>query len=522
MTKRKKQTGARRERRETLPVEFPRAEARPTVVIVGGGASGIAAACAVAACARAAQAKVRVVVLEKGRRIGSSILRSGNGRCNFSHEDIRPVVFNQPAFVEQVFAALEVAFAALKMAFASSPLQTAGTSARAAYENAVLQWFASLGLVWREAPLSGGALYPFSNKAISVLEVLEAELDRCNIERYCGISVASIKRNDDRFQLALERTDTEGEQADARAAFAADAVVYAAGGLSDRVFDEDSVLSQIDRTPCKPVLGPLATSTEFLSGLDGIRVRVRLSCAAKGFSEEGELLFRSYGISGIVVFNASRFAEAGDVISLDFIPERSLARLADLLRARAAFLEQRIGTAPSALDLLRGFFIPEVAQAIVRYAAASCAEAARERSEAVESWAERSLDDVTIEAIAAAIKAFELEVKGIGDVKQCQVQRGGFCTDGVNAKTMEARAVPGLYLCGEALDVDAPCGGYNLHWAWSSGLLAGLSIAQDTNLLKRKTPPVPFEGIDSRGKDASRAPDPAWRIAASAWERESA
>lgn len=87
-----------------------------------------------------------------------------------------------------------------------------------------------------------------------------------------------------------------------------------------------------------------------------------------------------------------------------------------------------------------------------------------------------------IAVIAKAIKSFELKVKGIGDIKQCQVQRGGFCSGSVNAKTMEASAVSGLYLCGEALDVDAPCGGYNLHWAWSSGLLAGASVALRPNL----------------------------------------
>lgn len=132
--------------------------------------------------------------------MGSSILRSGNGRCNFSHEDMRPVLFNQPAFVEQVFDALEAAFA-------NSPLKTSGAPVRSAYENAVLQWFTSLGLVWREAPLSGGALYPFSNKAASVLEVLEAELDRCNVERYCGVTVAQIARQQNRFALEVQRTE---------------------------------------------------------------------------------------------------------------------------------------------------------------------------------------------------------------------------------------------------------------------------------------------------------------------------
>lgn len=533
MTKRKKQSGVKRVRQETRPVELPRTDEQLSVAIVGGGASGIAAACAVAACARAAQVRVRVVVIEKGRRMGSSILRSGNGRCNFSHEDMRPVLFNQPTFVEQVFDALEVAFA-------DSPLKTSGAPVRSAYENAVLQWFTSLGLVWREAPLSGGALYPFSNKAASVLEVLEAELDRCNVERYCGVTVAQIAKQKDRFALEVQRTkegsqgqgsvasadaggiasaDAEGAALGDRGTFFADAVVYATGGGASSLY-EQGVLAGIERISCRPVLGPLATSTELLSGLDGIRARVRLSCDAKGFSEEGELLFRSYGISGIVVFNASRFVEAGDVVSLDFVPERPFARLADLLQARAAFLERRNGSAPTALDLLRGFFVPEVAHAIVRSAIANCRGVVGERSTAAEIEAACPLDETMIAVIAKTIKSFELEVKGIGDAGQCQVQRGGFCSGSVDAKTMEASAVSGLYLCGEALDVDAPCGGYNLHWAWSSGLLAGLSIARDLNLLKRKTPPVPFESADARRKDGSCATDPAWRIAASALERE--
>lgn len=535
MTKRKKQSDVKCARQEARPVELPRTDEQLSVAIVGGGASGIAAACVVAACARAAQVDVRVVLIEKGRRMGSSILRSGNGRCNFSHEDMRPVLFNQPAFVEQVFDALEVAFV-------DSPLKTSGAPVRSAYENAVLQWFTSLGLVWREAPLSGGALYPFSNKAASVLEVLEAELDRCNVERYCGVTVAQIAQQENRFALEVQRTEesspgkggaasahaggiasanAEGGTSGKRETFFADAVVYAAGGGAPSLH-EQGVLAGIERVACRPVLGPLATSTELLSGLDGIRVRVRLSCDAKGFSEEGELLFRSYGISGIVVFNASRFVEAGDVVSLDFIPERPLARLIDLLQARAAFLERRNGSAPTALDLLRGFFVPEVAHAIVRSAIANCRGAVGDRSMAAEIGTARLLDEAMIEAVAKAIKSFELEVKGIGDAGQCQVQRGGFGSGSVNAKTMEASAVSGLYLCGEALDVDAPCGGYNLHWAWSSGLLAGLSIARDLNLLKRKTPPVPFESADARRKDGSCATDPAWRIAASALERESA
>ena len=80
-------------------------------------------------------------------------------------------------------------------------------------------------------------------------------------------------------------------------------------------------------------------------------------------------------------------------------------------------------------------------------------------------------------ALAAALKAFPLEVRGIGDERQCQVRRGGADVAAFDPRTLEARAVPGLHVVGEALDVDAPCGGYNLHWAWASGILAGRAAA---------------------------------------------
>ena len=80
-------------------------------------------------------------------------------------------------------------------------------------------------------------------------------------------------------------------------------------------------------------------------------------------------------------------------------------------------------------------------------------------------------------ALARALKGFRLEVRGVGDARQCQVTRGGFSVEAFSPETMEARILPGLHVVGEALDVDAPCGGYNLHWAWASGLLAGAAAA---------------------------------------------
>lgn len=80
--------------------------------------------------------------------------------------------------------------------------------------------------------------------------------------------------------------------------------------------------------------------------------------------------------------------------------------------------------------------------------------------------------------MAPVLKGLRLPVTGLGDVKQCQVHRGGVSVRAVDDRTCEVRRVPGLYVVGEALDVDAACGGFNLHWAWASGLLAGWSAAE--------------------------------------------
>lgn len=466
-------------KRTAQPAIFPQASSCFTAAIVGGGASGIAAACMVAAFAHGRGIRARVVLIEKGRKIGSSILRSGNGRCNFSHVNIQSSAFNEPSFVDSVFESLENAFAtdddvsggdaqsgpasASRIAWADLPHALSASDVRV---NAVLRWFFELGLVWQVAPHTGGLLYPFSNKASSVLEVLQAELDRCGVEQAHSIEVSRISKENGRFSLQLQDA-LDSTRSDS---FAADTVVFAAGGKgpgllrSSGFFDDDAFA----RARC--VLGPLRTETRFLEGLDGIRVRARLSCADRSFSEEGEVLFRTYGVSGIVVFNASRVVEEGDTITLDLAPDLSLSNLNEMLVVRAESYGSRAREPLTYSGLLRGFFLPELADALVRYSAFCAPD--------LGIAAERTVQEGGIAHIAACIKGFEIVVVGPGDEKQSQVHRGGLRVDRVDHETMETVRVPGLYVTGETLDVDGPCGGYNLHWAWASGLLAGRSIAR--------------------------------------------
>ena len=174
------------------------------------------------------------------------------------------------------------------------------------------------------------------------------------------------------------------------------------------------------------------------------------------------MLFRDYGVSGIAVFNLSRFAEPGDLLLIDLLPAVPAAECEGFLHTR----RKRLGVAGRTVtgdDLLRGMLLPAVAQAVLKEAGL------RESA---------PLTKANVPELARALKAFPLVVRGMGDARQCQVSRGGFAVEAFDACTMEAQGVPGLHVVGEALDVDAPCGGYNLHWAWASGILAGRHAAR--------------------------------------------
>ena len=400
------------------------------IAIIGGGASGLMAAHAAACAAREAGAQVRITVLEAADRVGKSILASGNGRCNFSNAHIDAARYRNAEFVARAFAAL-------------SPEEV-----RAA--------FAEMGLTWYDG--GAGWLYPVANKASSVLDVLRFALADAGVRVECGAEVARVERTrpvgDARrsapflLRLADGRTHT------------ADAVVIACGGRVVRALAPRELAGAFRSQ--RPVLGPLRTETAPIKGLNNIRVRCRAALFAPGAAhpkavEEGEVLFRDYGVSGVAVFNLSRFAEAGDTLALDLAFARDEAELAGELARRAGAWPARTAT-----DQLAGLVLPAVARAALAQAGFPPTQPLR-RDDAART--------------ARALKGFALEVTGIGDARQCQVSRGGFDVSAFDPATCEAREMPGMFVTGEALDVDAPCGGYNLHWAWTSGMLAGRAAA---------------------------------------------
>ena len=412
------------------------------LMIIGGGAAGLAAAVAAADALRARGARagadgVEVAVCEADERVGRSILATGNGRCNFSNAKVDAAAYRNAAFVG---AALDELWRAdgLRDDDGADPVHA---------------FFSDLGLVWREE--GEGRLYPLANKATSVLEVLRAAAADAGVRELCGSEAVRIDApacEGDRFHVRF----ADG------AVRHAEAVIVAVGGRSALDLVPEGFAAEEPR----PVLGPVRTDTRFVKALNNIRVRCAASLVgrdgAEKAREQGEVLFRDYGVSGIAVFNLSRFAEPGDALRIDLLPQTDEDEAAALLAARLEHLRER-GSACTGDDVLRGMTLPAVGRAALKAAGLH---------------AEKPLVERDAPALARALKGMSLEVSGIGEARQCQVMRGGFSVEAFDPRTCEARAVPGLHVVGEALDVDAPCGGYNLHWAWASGMLAGRAAAK--------------------------------------------
>lgn len=427
------------------------------IAIIGGGASGLA--CAVA-CMQQVRLQAhkqdcsnpslqsysdkrfpRIVVLESGKRIGASIMRSGNGRCNFSNANLEVSRYHHADFVQKVFSALE-----------ANP-----------FAPSVLEWFKQLGLVWKEAPGTGGLLYPFSNKANSVLDVLRYAIDVNGIELCTSSTVQAIRTTHaEHSACSSARFTVIGETAltqDESVPFAIDAyqVVIASGGITPKTLFSEVKMPYIDP---EPLLGPIrTTSSVSLKNLDGIRMQTKLSIPKRSFEEEGEILFRDYGISGIVVFNASRYAQMGDTIVLDFVPQRSMEELTALFEQRIELIGMR-----KPEDFLTGFVVARLAAVLLQNADLDKAS---------------QITKADAKKLAKACKEFSLTCQGIADERTCQVRRGGVQPSAVNSTTLQINEYPGLFVLGEVLDVDGPCGGYNLHWAWTTGLLAGCALAHN-------------------------------------------
>lgn len=395
---------------------------QPRVLIVGGGAAGLSAAIA------SARLGVAVTLLEGGPRVGRKILASGNGRCNLTNLSAAPAAFNHPDFVEPVLRAYPC--------------------------EGIRSFFGAMGLL--TSADDDGRVYPATNAAGSVLDILRLECAHLGVEVRCGFEVVRVSEAPG--STGFEVSSRDGETVHA------EAVVVTTGGGG-------ALLAEIGHASVErvPVLGPIKTDTEPIRGLSGVRVR----CAATLLvgvdgdtggtavaTERGELLFRDYGVSGIMVFDLSRYLETGCVISIDLFPDVADQELRTIIARRCVTLPWR-----SAETFFAGMLHDRVARAVLRAAGIDPGT---------------PVDELPQARLAALIKDYRLDVTGMGDAAQAQVTRGGASVEGFDPDTMGSRLVDGLFAAGEVLDVDGRSGGFNLHWAWASGIVAGEGAARST------------------------------------------
>ena len=417
----------------------------PNILILGGGAAGLAAALAAAQSAPAAQ----VIVLERNPKPGKKLLATGNGRCNLDNTGIAPELYftADPAALRPLLDAVNTA----------DPLR----------------WFRALGLYTRTD--EAGRVYPYSNQAADVLALLEHHLAQHHVQLRTGCTVRTLSQGRSGYAVQFETAEGSAEM------LRADAVICAMGGEAGPQFGTDGFGTRFAAQcggrvePLYPCLTALQTAKPNRS-LAGIRAKTAATlldldrhCTVA--VENGEVQFTDYGLSGICIMQLSGHLAPGrgpkrPAVELDLFPMLDETALTALFAARVPLLP---GKAPA--DFWTGLLNPKLGRAL--WAAAKLPEKPVD-----------TLPDAAWQVLANAAKHWLFEGLTPCGWKQAQTTGGGLSLTEVTP-SFQFKGCPGLYFVGETLDCAGSCGGFNLHWAFGSGIAAGRDAVRS---LKRPAP----------------------------------
>lgn len=393
------------------------------VVIIGGGASGMMAAI------QAARTGAAVTLLEHNEKPGKKILATGNGRCNLTNLVQEPSRYrsSQPDFPWKIIT--------------QYPLED------------TLAFFSELGIYTKDR---NGWVYPYSDQAAGVAQVLELEARHQKVKIKTTEEVTDIFREDGQY---LVKTATWQ--------YPCDSVIISCGSSASNVEGSSTtgyeLAEKLGHTVVKPLpsLCGIRGKDNYYAKWAGSRMDGCITLEIDGETvgeEQGEILFTEYGISGIGVFQLSRYAVRGTdegkiaTYHLDLMPQLTKEELVKLLLDR-----QQVGSYKNPQELLIGLLPRKMIDALVK-------------------------KTYEPEKIAERLKDWQVPVKGAYALRQAQI-----CSGGVDPRELtdqlESRLHPGIYFTGEVIDVDGPCGGYNLQWAWSSGAVAGRAAAEEGRAL---------------------------------------
>jgi len=404
------------------------AKAKCDIAIIGGGASGLAAATgALQACS------CSVVIAERLEKTGRKILATGNGRCNLGNRNISKDYYH--GSVKNIMGIIK-----------NSPSPE--------------ELFSDMGILCTSD--EQGRIYPHSNSAASVLGALRIQCDMLGAKEICGFNTVKIQPLKNGFLLHSENGDT----------IQCRRLIIAAGGYAAPAFGTDGSLIKLLRDTgyksakiCRGI-APLRVSHESVKGLKGVRAKGIVSAIADGKilkTQQGEIQFTENSLSGICVFNlAHLFSEYEGklIIRADLLPEMKRDKLEEYL-----YMVQSIRYDCTLEEFLTGIFTKNLALYLMKNSLG------RPLTDLISS-----LTYPEIQRIAAKIKCLEFKVTGCSSWQNAQVTCGGIHGSCVDEK-LHSKLHKGIYFCGEILDADGDCGGYNLQWAWASGLHAGRNCA---------------------------------------------
>lgn len=457
-------------------------ERKRTVAVIGGGAAGMMAAI------EAARAGAIVTLIEKNPQLGKKLATTGNGRCNYTNLDMGDKIGGK-------FRGFHPEFAA--------------PSLDALPPEAVLDWFRAIGV---EPRFRGSYVYPNSDQASAVVDALREELHRLSVKVHYNAEVKSVQRIEkDAGYFMIQCTD---------AVVKADRVILAAGSKAAPKTGSNGdgyfIARKLGHTivPYVPALCGIRCAGDAFRALAGIRTEAALELVIDGHSvdrEAGELQLVDYGISGIPVFQLSRYAayalQEGKkaAVYINFLPGFTEA---------GAVRDSKRASSASGISTIE---VSAAKNAQNPRAEVSCCAAKAEdpKDLAVQLYQQRQerlsgrkmesfftgllhqklgqlllrmasvrpelpvaeLSEKQLRSLASLSVRFKAECVEMNGFLQAQVVAGGVDTTEVDPGTMASRLVPGLYFAGEVLDIDGICGGYNLQWAWASGFVAGRHAA---------------------------------------------
>lgn len=372
--------------------------------------------------------KLNILMLERNDRVGKKLLTTGNGRCNYTNTKLNENPYNDKAFTSYMIE-------------------------KYGYE-IILEKFKAMGIY---PYIEDDRVYPMSLQASSVLDVLRYENDSNNVDIKTDVFVKSFHKDGDIFIVKDQNSNI----------YKAKSLVIACGGAAMPKFGSDANLFKqikelgISVIDTKPALVPYECDYKYLKHLDGFRVKAKLSLKKAGKiikDDIDDVLFTKYGLSGPSVFQLSRYIkgkESAYKFSIDFFYTFTEEEMFTLLSERRKDLGHK------SLD---EFFIGLIHKRLIIPVI--------DRLGLAKETLAKDLSENDLHKIINILKNFELDIiknKGYGIG---QISLGGVDSKEINNKTMESKKVHGLYFIGEVIDIDGPCGGYNLSFAWLSAVAA--------------------------------------------------